>query len=216
MSKIKAFIFDLDGVLVDTAEFHYRGWKRLADEEGIPFSRKDNEALRGIPRRESLLLILKGRKYPEVEIQEMMERKNRYYVEYIKSVTPADMLPGALELLQEIHSAGLKSAIGSASKNTCDVVAKLGILSLVDAISDGYSVEKQKPAPDLFLHAASQLGLPPEVCVVVEDATAGIQAAQAGGFRSIGIGPDERVGMADLVYPSLEGVHLKQILAVLD
>lgn len=215
MSKIKGFIFDLDGVLVNTSEYHYLGWKRLADEEGIPFGRKDNEALRGIPRRESLLLILKGRQYPEEKIQEMMERKNRYYVEFIQSVTPTDMLPGALELLQEIRHAGLKTAIGSASKNTCTVVEKLGLLPLVDAISDGYSVEKQKPAPDLFLHAAKQLGLPPEECVVVEDATAGIQAAQAGRFRSIGLGPVDRVGMADLVFPSLEGVHLNPILEAL-
>lgn len=216
MSGIKAFIFDLDGVLVDTAEFHYRGWKRLADEEKIPFDRIANEALRGIPRRESLFLILKGRLYPEDKIQEMMERKNRYYVELIQEITPSDILPGALELLQEIRQAGLKSAIGSASKNTCDVVGKLGIEPLIDAISDGYSVENPKPAPDLFLHAASQLGLSPAVCVVVEDATAGIQAAIAGGFRSIGLGPIVRVGAADLVLPSLEGVHLEQVLKALD
>jgi beta-phosphoglucomutase len=216
MNRIKAFIFDLDGVLVDTAEFHYRGWKRLADEEDIPFDREANEALRGIPRRESLFLILKGRNYPEDKIQEMMERKNRYYVELIQEITPSDMLPGALELLQEIRQAGLKSAIGSASKNTCDVVGKLGIESLIDAISDGYSVKNQKPAPDLFLDAAAQLGLQPAVCVVVEDATAGIQAAIAGGFRSIGLGPVERVGAAELVLPSLEGVHLQQVLTTLD
>jgi len=213
MSGIKAFIFDLDGVLVDTAEYHYRGWKRLADEEGLPFDRKANEALRGIPRRESLLLILKGRDLPEDKILEMMERKNRYYVEFIQEITPADMLPGARELLLEIHSAGLKSAIGSASKNSCQVLDHLGITSLFDAISDGFSVTNPKPAPDLFLHAASQLGFSPIECVVVEDAAAGIQAAQAGGFHSIGLGPSERVGIADLVFPSLENVHLAQILA---
>ena len=213
MSRISAFIFDLDGVLVDTAEYHYRGWKRLADEEGLPFDRKANEALRGIPRRESLLLILKGRDLPEDKILEMMERKNRYYVEFIQEITPADMLPGARELLLEIHSAGLKSAIGSASKNSCQVLDHLGITSLFDAISDGFSVTNPKPAPDLFLHAASQLGFSPIECVVVEDAAAGIQAAQAGGFHSIGLGPSERVGIADLVFPSLENVHLAQILA---
>jgi beta-phosphoglucomutase len=213
MSSIKAFIFDLDGVLVDTAEYHYRGWKRLADEEGLPFDRKANEALRGISRRESLLLISKDRILPESKIQEMMERKNRYYVEFIQDVTPADMLPGACELLLEIRTAGLKTAIGSASKNTCQVVEKLEIASLIDAISDGYSVENPKPAPDLFLHAAAQIGFPPTECVVVEDAAAGIEAAKAGGFRSIGLGPIERVSAADLVYPSLAGVHLEQILA---
>jgi beta-phosphoglucomutase len=213
MYCIKAFIFDLDGVLVDTAEYHYRGWQRLADEEGLPFDRAANEALRGISRRESLLLILKDRILPESKIQEMMERKNRYYVEFIQEVTPADMLPGAGELLLEIRTAGLKTAIGSASKNTCQVVEKLGIATLIDAVSDGYSVEKPKPAPDLFLHAAAQLGLPPAECVVVEDAAAGIEASNAGGFRSIGLGPIERVGKADLVLPDLSVAHLADILA---
>lgn len=215
MTSIKAFLFDLDGVLVDTAEYHYRGWKRLADEEGLPFDRKENEALRGISRRESLLLILKGRTLPEEKIQEMMERKNRYYLEFIRDVAPADMLPGASELLQEIRAAGLKSAVGSASKNASQVVQQLGIASLLDAVSDGYSVANPKPAPDLFLHAAAQLGVPPAECVVVEDAAAGIQAAQAGGFRSVGLGPVERVGAADLVLPSLAGARLEQILAAL-
>lgn len=215
MSSVKGFIFDLDGVLVDTAEYHYRGWQRLADEEGLPFDRMANEALRGISRRESLLIILNGRTLPEKKIQEMMERKNRYYVEYIQQVTPDDMLPGALDMLLEIRQAGLKTAIGSASKNTCSVVEKLGIEHLVDAISDGYSVTHPKPAPDLFIHAAGQLGLLPAECVVVEDAEAGIEAAIVGGFRSVGLGPVERVGAADLVYPSLEHVHLRQILAAL-
>ncbi len=215
MSEIKGFIFDLDGVLVDTAELHYRAWKRLADEEGLPFDRRDNEALRGISRRESLLLILKGRLVPEGKLQEWMEHKNRYYLEYIQGLTPKDCLPGARELLVEIHQAGLKSAIGSASKNSRQVIEKLGFASLVSAISDGYSVEKAKPSPDLFLHAAAQLGLDPAECVVVEDAAAGILAARAGGFRSVGLGPEARVGAADLVFPSLEGVHLRQILAAL-
>lgn len=212
MTSIKAFIFDLDGVLVDTAEYHYRGWKHLAEEEGLPFDRKENEALRGISRRESLMLILKGCTLPEEKIQEMMERKNRYYLEFIKELSPADMLPGAREFLEEIRSAGLKSAVGSASKNARQVVEQLGIASLLDALSDGYSVTNPKPAPDLFLHAAAQLGLPPAECVVVEDAAAGIQSAHAGGFRSIGLGPVERVGVADLVFPSLAGVRLEQIL----
>jgi beta-phosphoglucomutase len=209
---IQAFIFDLDGVLTDTAEYHYRGWKRLADEEGIPFTREDNEALRGISRRESLLILLKGRTYPEAKLQEMMRRKNNYYLEFIREITPHDLLPGARELLEEIHATGLKSAIGSASKNAKDVINRLGIHSLLDAISDGYSVERQKPAPDLFLHAAQQLGLPPAECVVVEDATAGVEAALAGGFHTIGIGPQERVGQAELVLPSLKGQRLSEIL----
>jgi beta-phosphoglucomutase len=140
-SRVKSFIFDLDGVLTDTAEYHYRGWKRLADEEGIPFTREDNEFLRGIPRRESLMLILKGRIYPEEKILEMMERKNNYYLEFIREISPKDLLPGARELLEEIRQAGLKSALGSASKNARDVIQRLGIADLLDAISDGSSVE---------------------------------------------------------------------------
>lgn len=213
---IKGFIFDLDGVLTDTAEYHYRGWKRLADELGIPFTREANEALRGIPRRASLLLILRDRKFPEEELEEMMERKNRYYLEFIREITPRDLLPGARGLLEEIRAAGLKSALGSASKNAPEVVERLGIANLLDAIADGHSVARQKPAPDLFLYAAAELGLQPSECVVVEDAIAGIEAARAGGFRSVGLGPPERVGSADLILPSLEGTHLSELLSALD
>lgn len=216
LSPIKGFIFDLDGVLTDTAEYHYRGWKRLAQEENLPFSREDNEHLRGIPRRESLMLILKDRRVPETKIVEMMERKNSYYLEFIREISPRDLLPGARELLEEIRAAGLKNALGSASKNAAEVLDRLGIRSLFDAISDGHSVERQKPAPDLFLHAARQLGLSPQECVVIEDATAGIEAARAGGFYSIGLGPRERVGTADISFPSLEGLHLADLLRVLE
>jgi beta-phosphoglucomutase len=212
---LRGFIFDLDGVLTDTAEYHYRGWKRLADEEGIPFTREDNEHLRGIPRRESLMLILKGRTYPEEKIQEMMERKNNYYLEFIHEITPADLLPGARELLEEIHQAGLKSALGSASKNAPDVIRRLGIADLLDAISHGGSVERQKPAPDLFLHAANRLGLQPQECVVVEDAAAGIEAGRAGGFHTLGLGARERVGNAEVVMDSLKDVRLNEILDLL-
>lgn len=213
---IKGFIFDLDGVLTDTAELHYRSWVRLAGEIGIPFTREDNEALRGIPRRESLMLILKGRRFPEEQVLHMMERKNRYYLEFVEDITPRDLLPGVRELLEEIRAARLKSALGSASRNAPEVVQRLGISGLLDAVSHGGSVEQQKPAPDLFLHAAAQLGLAPVECVVVEDAVAGIEAARAGGFRSIGLGPPDRVGTADLCLPSLEGIHLKDILSAFD
>ena len=214
-STIKGFIFDLDGVITDTAEYHYRGWKRLAEEDGLPFTREDNEHLRGVPRRESLMLILKDRVYPEEKILEMMERKNNYYLAFIKEISPRDLLPGARELLEEIRAAGLKNALGSASKNAAEVIERLGIRDLFDAISDGFSVERQKPAPDLFLHAAKQLGLLSTECVVVEDAAAGIEAAVAGGFRSVGLGPPERVGRAEAMFPSLAGVHLADLYAAL-
>jgi len=212
---LRAFIFDLDGVITDTAEYHYRAWKRLADEEGLPFTREENEHLRGVARRESLMLILKGRTVPEARIQEMMDRKTRYYLELVREVSPDDLLPGVKELLEEIRLAGMKSALGSASKNAGEVLDRLGIRSMLDAVSDGYSVERQKPAPDLFLDAARKLGLSPEQCAVVEDAAAGIEAARAGGFRSIGLGPGERVGLADAVFPSLAGVRLADLLKAL-
>lgn len=208
---IRALIFDLDGVLTDTAEYHYRAWKRLADEEGLPFSRADNEHLRGLPRRDSLLRILTGRSVPEAALQALMERKNRYYLEFIRAVTPQDVLPGARELLAELRAAGLKIALGSASQNAREVLERLDLLALFDAVSDGYSVARQKPAPDLFLHAAAQLGVPPAEAVVVEDAAAGLEAARAGGFRTVGLGPRERVGAADAVFPSLAGVHLADL-----
>ncbi len=207
-TDIQGFIFDVDGVLTDTAEYHYRAWQRLADEEGLPFDRQANEALRGVSRRESLMHIIGIRQYSEALLQGMMERKNRYYVESIATITPEDLFPGAVELLQELRQAGIKIAIGSASKNARTVIDKLGIGNLVDAIADGDSVEAPKPAPDLFLHAAQQIGLTPACCVVVEDATVGVQAAIAAGMRSIGIGPITRVGAADIVLPNLIGVHL--------
>jgi kojibiose phosphorylase len=145
----------------------------------------------------------------------MMERKNRYYLEFIKDVSPADLLPGAVELLDELRSAGIKVAIGSASKNAKEVIERLGIADQVDAISDGYSVANSKPAPDLFLHAAAQLGLAPAQCVVVEDAASGVEAALAAGMWAVGLGPEERVGSAHIVLPNLAGVQWANLLAKL-
>ncbi|MCL4559746.1 MAG: beta-phosphoglucomutase [Chloroflexi bacterium] len=210
---IRGAIFDLDGVLTDTSELHYRAWKRLADEEGLPFSRADNEGLRGIPRRESLIRLLKGKTLPEARLQVLMERKNRYYLEIVNDLTPEDLLPGAKELLQEIRRAGVKIAIGSASKNARLVIERLGIAALVDAVSDGYSVSRQKPAPDLFLHAADQLGIDPSHSVVFEDAGAGVAAALAGGMWAVGLGPGERVGKAHIIIPNLEGVRWTYLVA---
>ena len=214
-SNIQGFIFDLDGVLTDTAQVHYLAWQKLADEEGIPFNRQDNEALRGVSRRASLILIIADRQYSEAQIQEMMERKNRYYVELIQNMTPKDLLSGAIALLDELRQAGIKIGIGSASKNARTVIERLGIADKVDAIADGYSVEQPKPAPDLFLYAAKQLGLEPEQSVVVEDAAAGVDAALAAGMWAVGLGPAERVGAAHIVLPSLEGVKWADLRAKL-
>jgi kojibiose phosphorylase len=206
-SEIQGVIFDLDGVLTDTSEFHYLAWQRLADEEGYPFNREINEHLRGMSRADSLRIILGERRVSAGHFEEMAERKNRYYQGLIQSVTPANLLPGALDLLDELRAAGIKVAIGSASKNARPVIERLGIADRVDAVADGYSVEQQKPAPDLFLYAAAQLGLEPAQCLVVEDAASGVEAALAAGIWVVGLGPVGRVGAAHVVLPSLEGVH---------
>jgi beta-phosphoglucomutase len=213
--NIQGFIFDLDGVLTDTAELHYLAWQKLADEEGIPFNRQANEALRGVSRRASLMLIIGDRPNSEAQIEEMMERKNRYYIELIENMTFQDLLPGAIALLDELRQAGIKIGIGSASKNARTVIERLGIGDKIDAIADGYSVQQPKPAPDLFLYAAKQLGLEPEESVVVEDAAAGIEAALAAGMWAVGLGPIERVGAAHVVLPSLTGIKWANLKAKL-
>ncbi len=210
---IHAFLFDLDGVLTDTSEFHYLGWKRLADEEGMPFDRKANEALRGVSRRGSLDLILNGRQINEQQAQEWMERKNTYYLAMVRQMTPSDVLPGVLDLLAELRAASFKIAVASGSLNANLVIERIQIGGWLDAVIAGSA--RSKPAPDLFLTAAEKVGIPPAQCVVVEDAEVGIQAGITGGMYTIGIGPAERVGQADLVLPSLEGQKLDPILKAL-
>jgi len=208
---IRAFLFDLDGVLTDTSDFHYLGWKRLADELGLPFDRQKNEALRGVSRRESLLLLLNGRPATEEEMNEWMERKNRYYIEYVNGMTPQNLLPGVLELLKELRQAGYKVAIVSSSKNTPLVLERLQINQLLDTVVDGNAPARSKPAPDLFLLAAERLGVEPAQCLVIEDAEAGIAAGKAAGMRTLGLGPVERVGLADYHLPDLNGISLQRL-----
>jgi beta-phosphoglucomutase len=215
MAEVKAIIFDLDGVLTNTSEYHYRGWRQLADELGIPFDRQRNEALRGVSRRRSLELLLDGRSVTEEQMEEWMARKNGTYVALIQQMTPADILPGALDLLNELRQSDIKIGIASASKNTYTVLNRLQLRDRVDGVSDGYSVEHQKPAPDLFLHCARQLEVDPGEAIVVEDAASGVEAALSGGFWTVGLGPEERVGRAHVVFSSLEGVHLQDVLAAL-
>jgi kojibiose phosphorylase len=163
-----------------------------------------------------LLEILGERQVTEAELQEMMARKNGYYELLIQNLTPADLLPGAEALLDELRDAGIKVAIGSSSKNARTVVQRLGIGNRINAITDGYSVERPKPAPDIFLHAARQLGLAPKQCLVVEDASAGVEAAKAGKMWVLGLGPMERVGAAHVVRQSLAGLHWAELLAALE
>ncbi len=207
---IKGYIFDLDGVITDTAEFHYRAWARLAQEQSISFTREDNEALRGVPRRASLEILLKGKLYPEEQMLEMMERKNNYYRDFLTEIQPADLLVGVSDFLHEAHAAGIKIGLGSASKNARDVCEKLQIMALLDVLGDGASVVNQKPAPDLFIWVAGGMGFNPTECIVFEDAEAGVKAARDGGFWTVGLGPYERVRQAHRVRANLDGATVAE------
>lgn len=189
---LRGVIFDLDGVITDTAEYHYQAWKRLADEEGLPFSRADNEQLRGVSRRQSLLLLLGDREVPESRMQKMMSDKNRYYQELLHHVTPDDLLPGVAALLDELDAAAIPYVIASSSRNARDVAERLGIAGRLAALVDGNGVTHTKPAPDLFRCAAAQIGVMPREALVVEDAAAGIVAALAAGLPALALGPEER------------------------
>ncbi len=213
MQQPKAILFDLDGVLTDTCEYHYQAWKHLADDEGIPFTKEENDAhLRGVSRRDSLMYIIRGKHYSEDQIQEMMDRKNRYYLELIKNMSPKDLVAGGKELLQDIHNAGIKIAMASSSKNCQQVVESLGILSYLDGLADGYSVVNGKPAPDLFVYAAGLVQVPVADCMGVEDADAGIEAIKTAGMQALGIGPKDRFHRADKVLPDLANKHLQDML----
>jgi beta-phosphoglucomutase len=209
---VRGLIFDLDGVITDTAELHFRAWKRLADDLGLPFDRQANEALRGISRRESLRLLLGDRTVPEPEARILMDRKNGYYRELLKGLTPDAILPGSAALLDAARERGLRLALASASRNAPEVLDRLRIAGHFDAVCDGSAVEAPKPAPDLFLAAAEALGLPPSECVVFEDATEGVVAAHAAGMAAVGIGPRERVGRAEMVIDGLAEADLDSIL----
>ncbi|MFH0952874.1 MAG: beta-phosphoglucomutase [Verrucomicrobiota bacterium] len=207
----KGVIFDLDGVIVNTAKYHYLGWKRLADELGVPFDEKKNERLKGVSRRDSLILLL-GYTPDEGKIQEWCDRKNGYYLDFISKIDRGDLLPGALELIQEIRNApGWKQAIASASKNTKLILKRLDIASLFDTIVDGHDFERTKPDPEVFVKAAARLHLPPERLVVVEDAEAGVRAAKAAGMLAIGLGRPDVLKQADLVVSDLAHVRLARI-----
>ena len=188
--KIKAVIFDLDGVIVSTDECHYRGWKKMADEEGIYFDREINQRLRGVSRMESLEIILERaeKQYSDEEKNEMATRKNGYYVEKIKSLDGSAVLCGALEFVNKAKESGLKVAIGSSSKNTSAILKQTGCSEIFDAVADGNDIQRSKPAPDVFLVAAEKLGVEPEYCMVVEDAEAGVEAALAAGMDVLAVG----------------------------
>ncbi|USB33667.1 beta-phosphoglucomutase [Paenibacillus sp. YPG26] len=213
MASIQACLFDLDGVLVDTAKYHYLAWKRLAEELGFVFTEQDNERLKGVSRTASLEILLEigGIKLDDAAKQELAERKNNWYVESITSMDETEILPGALEFLKECRANGLKVALGSASKNAMLILNNTGLTPYFDAIIDGTKTAAAKPDPEVFVLGAKEVGIPAEHCVVFEDAEAGVEAAVRAGMRSVGIGSPDTLSRANLVIPSLQQMSVSRL-----
>jgi beta-phosphoglucomutase len=190
MRTIKAVIFDLDGVIVSTDEYHFQAWKRLADTLGIPFDRESNDRLRGVSRMESLAVMLEksDKRYSLDEKREMAERKNTYYREMLKGLSPADILPGVMDMIKALQDRQVKIAIGSSSKNARGILRAVGLEHEFDVIADGNHISRSKPDPEVFTIAATRLGISPEECLVVEDAEAGVEAGLAAGMRVLAVG----------------------------
>ncbi|WP_078546677.1 beta-phosphoglucomutase [Litchfieldia alkalitelluris] len=214
MSKqLQAFIFDLDGVITDTAEYHFMAWKALAEDLGIEFTRESNEELKGISRMESLEKILqiggKANVYSDEEKEQLATKKNEHYVELIQKISPKDILPGIEELLKRIKHENLKLALASASKNAVMVLDSLELKDMFDIIVDVSKIKRGKPDPEIFLTAASQLEVDPSYCIGVEDALAGVDAIKDAGMFAVAIGPDFQ--RADLVYRDTSGLSFDEI-----
>ena len=205
MQKIKGAIFDLDGVLVDTAKYHYLAWKKLADKLGFDFTEKDNERLKGVSRTRSLEILLEigGIQADENQKQIWAEEKNACYVEYLKQLDQSALLEGTLDYLTSLHSQNVKISLGSASKNAPLILSQLGIEKYFDAVVDGNCISKAKPDPEVFLTAAKFLELEPSDCAVFEDSFAGIQAAKTGGMLAIGVGTAQNLPGADVYIKNL-------------
>ena len=204
---IEACLFDLDGVVVDTAKYHFIAWKALAEELGFEFTLEDNERLKGVSRMQSLEILLEigNLRVSDREKLAMAEKKNALYVNYIEKMTPEETLPGVEQFLQELRTAGIRIALGSASKNAPMILERIQLSGMFDAIVDGNSITEAKPNPEVFLKGAEKLGVLPENCVVFEDAIAGIEAAQNANMYSVGIGDPETLGFADMVIPGFDG-----------
>jgi beta-phosphoglucomutase len=211
---IKGFLFDLDGVIVDTAVFHFQAWRRLAQKLGGDFTEEQNEQLKGVSRVDSLKKIIEwtGATVSDEEFQTLMVEKNEWYLELVQGLGPQDALPGALNFLQTAYDQGIKIALGSASKNAPMILGKLGITPLFTAIIDGNNVVNGKPHPEVFLKGAEALGLKPSECVVFEDSIAGVQAAKTGGMSSVGIGDAETL-QADIHFSALGDTTPRALVA---
>ncbi|MDR7122669.1 beta-phosphoglucomutase [Rheinheimera soli] len=206
---IQAFVFDLDGVLTDTAEYHFLAWQQLATQLGIDFSREDNELLKGVDRMGSLELILKLGKVQlsQDEKLKLAAQKNTDYLKLVESMSPADLFPGVLPLFSSLKAAGIKTALASASKNAALVLQKLGIPDLFDYVADSNFIQNGKPDPEIFLTCAKALGIAPERCIGVEDAPAGVTAIKAAGMYALGIGEARALAQADLVIPAVSAIN---------
>jgi beta-phosphoglucomutase len=211
--EIKACIFDLDGVIVDTAKYHYKAWREIARELGFEFTEEHNERLKGVSRMRSLEILLEvGNKKIDTETMEYLaEKKNKDYLQYILRMTPDEILPEAKEFLEELIRRGVKTALGSASKNAMTILERLQIVHLFDAIIDGNKVTKAKPDPEIFLKGAEELNILPKNCVVFEDAEAGIEAALAANMKCVGIGSPQILGKAHLVIPGFKEFSFDQL-----
>jgi beta-phosphoglucomutase len=198
---IKAAIFDLDGVIIDTAHYHYIAWKRLASEFGITLTPAHNELLKGVSRLRSLEIILSLGKIelPDLQKEQLAEKKNKWFVEYIESIRPEEIYPGVRELLKVLKKKNIKVGLASSSKNAPRVIELLGIARDFDTIVDGTMITHTKPDPEIFLLAAHKLGIAPADCVVFEDAEAGVEAALAAGMKCVGVGSVEQLGKANKV-----------------
>jgi len=205
LQNMKGAIFDLDGVIVDTAKYHYLAWASLAEELGFTFTEEDNERLKGVSRMRSLDMLLEvgGLEFNETEKIAMADKKNRLYVEYISKLDESELLPGVKEYLTGLRARQIGVALGSASKNAEFILNKLNITDLFDAVVDGNKVSLAKPDPEVFLIAGKELGLQPDDCIVFEDAEAGVQAGKAAGMKVVGIGNPEVLKEADLVVKGL-------------
>ncbi|MBZ4676554.1 MAG: pgmB [Anaerophaga sp.] len=210
---VKGCIFDLDGVIVDTARYHFIAWKELANELGFEFTEKDNERLKGVSRMRSLDILLEigGLDFPKEKKEELAKKKNENYRSYILKMTPDEILPGAMEFIKKVKENNILTAVGSASKNAMTILNRLQLTSWFDAIIDGTKVSKAKPDPEVFLKAAEELKLQPGDCVVFEDAEAGVEAALRGGMKCVGIGSPENLGKAHLVVPGLHDMNMQKL-----
>jgi len=211
---LKALLFDLDGVIVDTAVYHYDAWKRLANELGFDFTEEQNESLKGVSRVESLNRILEwgGVEKSDEEKTALATKKNTWYVEMISKMTPAEILPGTQEFIEAAKKEGYKIALGSASKNSGLILERTGLAHLFDEIVDGNHVMHSKPNPEVFLQGAKVLGVQPDECVVFEDAIAGIEAAKRAGMKSVGIGSPDVLTEANIVVSGLDKLTLQEML----